>query len=54
MQQDVPVDQLLASLNAKVGDNFMDVLRESRGIDETKSILKKAEDNQKEIEFLIR
>ena len=45
MQQDVPVDQLLASLNSKIGDNFWDILRESRGIDDTKDKLKEAEDN---------
>ena len=54
MQQDVPTDQLLSSLNAKIGDNFWDILRESRGVDDTKEKVKKAEDNQKEIEMLIR
>ena len=54
MQQDIPTDQLLSSLNAKLGDNFWDILRESRGVDDTKEKLRKAEDNQKEIEMLIR
>ena len=54
MQQDVPTDQLLSSLNAKIGDNFWDILRESRGVEETKAKVKQAEDNQKEIEMLIR
>lgn len=54
MQNDIPIDQLLSSLNAKVGDNFWDILRESRGVDDTKAKILKAEENQKEIEMLIR
>ena len=54
MQQDVPKEQLLASLNAQVGGCFEEVLRDSRGIEETKIKVKKAEDNQKEIERLLR
>ena len=45
MQQDIPKEQLLATLNAQVGGCFQEILRDSRGIEETKMKVKKAEDN---------
>jgi hypothetical protein len=44
----------LATLNAQVGGCFQEILKDSRGIEETKLKLKKAEYNQREIERLIR
>ena len=54
MVQDVPQEQLLAGMQAKVDRNFYEVLKESRGVDRTEEKVTLAEQNQLEIERLVR